>query len=66
LRTILLAKYLGFHVNLSFSSLAGGWPQNAYKYIMKHGGLPEETSAYDADWLYAVTAVLQGESDEVS
>mmetsp|Transcript_12240 Transcript_12240/g.23988 ORF Transcript_12240/g.23988 Transcript_12240/m.23988 type:complete len:1209 (+) Transcript_12240:177-3803(+) len=44
----------------------GGWPQNAYKYVMKHGGLPEETSAYDADWLYAVTAVLQGESDEVS
>lgn len=44
----------------------GGWPQNAYEYVMKHGGLPEKTSDYDADWLYTITAVLSGESDEAS
>ena len=44
----------------------GGWPQNAYEYVMKHGGLPVKTSDYNADWLYLVTAVLAGESYDVS
>ncbi|KAL7540592.1 hypothetical protein ACHAXR_010233 [Thalassiosira sp. AJA248-18] len=44
----------------------GGWPQNAYEYVMKHEGLPQKTADYDADWLYTVTAVLAGESDEAS
>ncbi|KAL9187065.1 hypothetical protein ACHAXT_010785 [Thalassiosira profunda] len=44
----------------------GGWPQNAFEYVMKHEGLPEKQQDYDADWLYSVTATLQGESNEVS
>jgi len=44
----------------------GGWPQNAYDYVMKHEGLPKKSSDYDADWLYTVTAVLAGESYEAS
>ena len=54
--------------NIIFKSslYIGGWPQNAYEYVMKHGGLPEKKSNYDADWLFTVTAVLAGESDAVS
>lgn len=44
----------------------GGWPQNAYEYVMKHKGLPAKSSEYNADFLYTVTAVLSGESDAVS
>jgi len=44
----------------------GGWPQNAYEYVMKQGGLPAASGDYDADWLYTVTAVLAGESYEAS
>jgi hypothetical protein len=44
----------------------GGWPQNAYKYVMKHGGLPVQSSNYDGDFLSSVTAVLAGESYDVS
>jgi len=44
----------------------GGWPQNAYDYVMQHGGLPEKQYDYDGDWLYTVTAVLAGESEEAS
>jgi len=44
----------------------GGWPQNAYEYVMTHNGLPEKSSDYDADWLYTITAVLAGESYEAS
>lgn len=44
----------------------GGWPQNAYDYVMKHGGLPAKTSDYNADMLYLITAVLAGESNGIS
>eukprot|EP00579_Thalassiosira_antarctica_P009558 CAMPEP_0201910366 /NCGR_PEP_ID=MMETSP0903-20130614/1764_1 /ASSEMBLY_ACC=CAM_ASM_000552 /TAXON_ID=420261 /ORGANISM="Thalassiosira antarctica, Strain CCMP982" /LENGTH=1191 /DNA_ID=CAMNT_0048444987 /DNA_START=94 /DNA_END=3669 /DNA_ORIENTATION=- len=44
----------------------GGWPQNAYEYVMKYEGLPEKSADYDADWLYTVTAVLAGESYDAS
>lgn len=44
----------------------GGWPQNAYDYVMKHGGLPAKTSDYNADMLYMITAVLAGESYDIS
>lgn len=44
----------------------GGWPQNAYKYVMKHGGLPLKDSDYDGDFLYYLTATLGGESEVVS
>ncbi|KAL7545979.1 hypothetical protein ACHAWF_009329 [Thalassiosira exigua] len=44
----------------------GGWPQNAYEYVMDHNGLPEKTENYDADWLYTLTGVVMSgeESDE--
>ena len=35
-----------------------------YEYVIKNNGLPEKSAAYDADWLYTVTAVLAGESYE--
>jgi len=44
----------------------GGWPQNAYKYVMKHGGLPVKNVDYDGDFLYYLTATLTGESENVS
>jgi hypothetical protein len=44
----------------------GGWPQNAYKYVMKHNGLPVKQMDYDGDFLYYLTATLKGESDAVS
>jgi hypothetical protein len=44
----------------------GGWPQNAYEYVMKYGGLPAKSSQYNADFLYKITAVLAGESNAVS
>lgn len=44
----------------------GGWPQNAYKYVMKHDGLPVKNADYDGDFLYYLTATLTGESETVS
>lgn len=44
----------------------GGWPQNAYKYVMKHDGLPVKNAEYDGDFLYYLTATLTGESEAVS
>lgn len=43
----------------------GGWPQNAYEYVMKHNGVPAESDwSYDGDWLLLMTYVMSGESDE--
>ena len=44
----------------------GGWPQNAYKYVMKHDGLPVKNADYDGDFLYYLTATLIGEGENVS
>jgi len=45
----------------------GGWPQNAYDYVEEQGGLPtESSSSYDGDFLMTLTAVLNGESDEMT
>jgi hypothetical protein len=44
----------------------GGWPQNAYDYVMKHGGLPKKSSNYDADFLLSLTSVINEGSDEMS
>jgi len=45
----------------------GGWPQNAYDYVMENNGLPLASSlAYDGDYLLEVTYALQGESDYLS
>jgi C1A family cysteine protease len=44
----------------------GGWPQNAYEYVMKHGGLPKKSSDYDADFLLSLTSVINEGSDAMS
>lgn len=45
---------------------AGGWPQNAFEYIMDHGGLPLASDMeYDADMLLAVSDAVEGTSDEM-
>ena len=42
----------------------GGWPQNAFSWVMEHGGLPLQKSfSYDGDLLYAFTAAIAGESN---
>mmetsp|Transcript_9135 Transcript_9135/g.22686 ORF Transcript_9135/g.22686 Transcript_9135/m.22686 type:complete len:921 (-) Transcript_9135:566-3328(-) len=42
---------------------SGGWPQNAYEWVMDHGGLPlSSTLPYDSYTLLALTAGLEGES----
>ena len=43
----------------------GGWPQNAYSYVMEYGGLPKDTS-YDGDLLMTMTMVKEGQSDELT
>lgn len=43
----------------------GGWPQNAYEYVMKNKGLPTEKELYyNADFLLAMTYVNSGESSD--
>eukprot|EP00574_Skeletonema_japonicum_P000220 CAMPEP_0201740594 /NCGR_PEP_ID=MMETSP0593-20130828/46383_1 /ASSEMBLY_ACC=CAM_ASM_000672 /TAXON_ID=267983 /ORGANISM="Skeletonema japonicum, Strain CCMP2506" /LENGTH=689 /DNA_ID=CAMNT_0048234913 /DNA_START=428 /DNA_END=2497 /DNA_ORIENTATION=- len=44
----------------------GGWPQNAYDYVMKHNGLPKKSSKYDADFLLTLTSAIYEGSDELS
>lgn len=45
----------------------GGWPQNAYEYVMEHKGLPLSNQlAYDGDYLLGLTYAKNGESDEYS
>ena len=43
---------------------SGGWPQNAFEWVMDHGGLPLQSSLpYDAYTLIALTSGLEGDSD---
>lgn len=44
---------------------SGGWPQNAYEYVMENNGLPKE-SGYDGDLLMTMTLVKEGQSDELT
>ncbi len=44
----------------------GGWPQNAYEYVMKHKGLPKSSSKYDADFLFTLTSAIYEGSGELS
>ena len=45
----------------------GGWPQNAYDYVIENNGLPaESSSSYDGSFLMTLTSVTSGESDELS
>lgn len=42
---------------------SGGWPQNAFDYVMEHGGLPLYNSfGYDADTLLSMTYGIEGSS----
>jgi hypothetical protein len=45
---------------------SGGWPENAFDYIMEHGGIPLQNDlAYDGEYLLRISNVLAGESDEL-
>ena len=45
---------------------AGGWPQDAFDYVMDNGGLPLESDiAFDADWLLLISDAVAGNSDEL-
>ena len=45
----------------------GGWPQNAYEYVMKQKGIPLENDLqYNGNFLLALTMVASGESEELS
>eukprot|EP00542_Grammatophora_oceanica_P012081 CAMPEP_0194030554 /NCGR_PEP_ID=MMETSP0009_2-20130614/3992_1 /TAXON_ID=210454 /ORGANISM="Grammatophora oceanica, Strain CCMP 410" /LENGTH=766 /DNA_ID=CAMNT_0038670519 /DNA_START=108 /DNA_END=2408 /DNA_ORIENTATION=- len=42
----------------------GGWPQNAYEYVIDHNGLPLENSyPYDGDTLYVFTELRGGNNE---
>jgi hypothetical protein len=48
---------------LFFIHTSGGWPQNAYEWVMTYGGLPlMESFPYDADTLKALTEGMAGQS----
>ena len=45
---------------------AGGWPQDAFEYVIKHNGLPLESAMpYNADFLVLVSDQLAGNSDQL-
>lgn len=45
----------------------GGWPQNAYEFVMENGGvLPASSMSFDGDFLMTLTMVTNGESDEMT
>lgn len=51
----------------SCAMCSGGWPQNAYSYVISYNGLPLEKSlSYDGDFLTTFSSVSAGESDEFS
>ena len=43
----------------------GGWPQNAYDYVIENKGVPKEPT-YDGDLLMTMTTVREGNSDELT
>lgn len=45
---------------------AGGWPENAFEYIMENKGIPSQNDlAYDGSYLLKISNVAAGESDEL-
>lgn len=45
----------------------GGWPENAFDYILEHGGVPlEKYLPYNADFLLALTQAKTGESSSMT
>ena len=44
----------------------GGWPEDAFEYMMQQGGIPlEDDLPYDGDLLLAVTQAKTGESSKM-
>jgi hypothetical protein len=42
----------------------GGWPQNAFEWVMEYGGLPLYNNfQYDGNTLLAMSQGLEGQSD---
>jgi hypothetical protein len=45
---------------------SGGWPEEAFEYVMANGGLPlQDDLSYNGEYLLKITSVLAGESDEL-
>ena len=45
---------------------SGGWPQDAFDYVIKHNGLPLESDMpYNADFLVKVSDQIAGNSDQL-
>lgn len=45
---------------------AGGWPQDAFEYMMEHNGVPLRSDmSYNANWLLKVSDAVAGESDDL-
>ena len=45
---------------------AGGWPQDAFDYVMDHGGLPlEKNVPYNSDFLSMLSDAVAGNSDQL-
>jgi hypothetical protein len=45
----------------------GGWPQEAFEYVMKYDGIPlNKDLAYDGDYLLKLTKADKGESDDLT
>lgn len=45
---------------------AGGWPQEAFDYVISQNGLPLESDMkYNADWLILVSEYMAGDSDQL-
>jgi hypothetical protein len=45
---------------------SGGWPQDAFEYVMKHKGIPlEQDMAYDGSWLMKLTQARDGSNNEL-
>jgi C1A family cysteine protease len=45
----------------------GGWPQDAFDYIMENKGIPlEKTLSYDGAWLLQLSAAKAGTSDDMT
>ena len=45
---------------------AGGWPQEAFDYVIARNGLPLESDLpYNSDWLILVSDQVAGNSDQI-
>jgi Papain family cysteine protease len=45
---------------------SGGWPQDAFEYVIEHGGVPLRSDmSYNANYLVQITDAYLGQSDEI-